>query len=75
MGALAAVEFSRDTGLFNIILEGDSKQIVDAITVMGSHCCKYGHIIGDICEVMKGFRRGEVRHVKREANKAIHLIY
>ena len=74
MGALAAAEFSRDTGLFNIILEGNSKQVVDAITSKGSHWCKYGHIIGDICEVMKGFRRWEVGHVKREANEAAHVL-
>jgi ribonuclease HI len=74
IGALAAVEFSRDTGISDVILEGDSKQIVDAIAGMGSYWCKYGHIIGDINEVMKGFRRWEVRHVRREANEATHVL-
>jgi ribonuclease HI len=74
MGALVAAKFGRDIGLFDIILEGDSKQIVDAITGKGSHWCKYGHIIGDIYEVMKGFRKWEVRHVKRDANEAAHVL-
>jgi ribonuclease HI len=74
MGALAAVEFSRDTGISDFILKGDSKQIVDAIAGKGSYWCKYGHIIGDINEVIKGFRRCEVRHVRREANEAAHVL-
>jgi hypothetical protein len=47
MGALVAAEFSRDIGLFDIILEGDYKQVVDAITGTGSPWCKYCHIMGD----------------------------
>ena len=36
MRALLAVEFNSDIRLFDIILEGDSKQVVDAITGTGS---------------------------------------
>ncbi|XP_059461760.1 uncharacterized protein LOC132190696 [Corylus avellana] len=74
MGALAAVEFSRDSGFFDVILEGDSKQVVDAITNTGPSWSKYEHIAGDIQEVRKTFRTWEVRHVKRVANEAAHRL-
>ena len=74
MGALGVAEFSKDIGISNIILEGDFKQVVEAVTSKGSSMSKYGHIIGDIHEVLKVFRRWDIRHVKRIANEATHVL-
>jgi hypothetical protein len=55
--------------LFDIFLEGDSKQVVDAITDTGPMWCKFEHILGDTRELLKAFRRWEIiEHVKRTTN-------
>jgi hypothetical protein len=47
---------------------------IQAITKTGPSWCKYGHIVGDIHEVLKTFRSWDVKHVKRSANEAAHLL-
>jgi hypothetical protein len=53
MGALVAVEFCRDLGLRDIVLEGDSKLVINAILVKAPSRSTYGHIVGDTLEVLK----------------------
>ena len=72
LGARGAVEFARDLGFNDIILEGDSKQVVMAISSKERNWCKYGHIVGDILEVLNSFRRWDIGHIKRMANGAAH---
>jgi ribonuclease HI len=72
MGALVAAEFCRELGLREIILEGDSKLVVEAILLKAPSRSTYGHIVGDILEVLKVFRSWAAGHVKREANAAAH---
>ena len=43
-----------------------------AISSKEQNWCKYGHIVGNIIEVLKSFRRWDIRHVKRTANGAAH---
>lgn len=69
-GALYALELSRDSGLHEVMLEGDSKIVVIALTGMESNCCRYGQVIDDAKAVLNAFRGWEVCHVKREANMA-----
>ena len=60
--------------MFEIILEGDSKQVVEAIKAKGPTWCKYGQIVGDTLEVLKAFRSWEIGHVKQTANRAAHRL-
>ena len=66
------MEFAQQRGFTEIILEGDSKQVVSAISSREQTRCKFGHIVGDILEVLKTFRRWDIRHIKRTANGAAH---
>jgi ribonuclease HI len=68
--ALLAVEFSRDSGLQHVILEGDSKNVVLALSETNANLSRYGQIIEDAKVVLRGFRSWEVRHVYRQANMA-----
>jgi ribonuclease HI len=61
MGALVAAEFCRELGLREIILEGDSKLVVEAILLKAPSRSTYGHIVGDILEVLKVFRSWAAR--------------
>ncbi|XP_059436284.1 uncharacterized protein LOC132169234 [Corylus avellana] len=47
MAALEAVEFSREVGLQDVILEGDSLQVVQALQKTEQNWIPYGHIVED----------------------------
>jgi ribonuclease HI len=74
MGALVAAEFCRDLGLRDIILEGDSKMVVDTILKKAPSRSTYGHTVGDTLEVLKIFRSWAAGHVKRTTNEAAHRL-
>ncbi|XP_059431601.1 uncharacterized protein LOC132165120 [Corylus avellana] len=69
MGALSAVEFCRDLGFQKIVLEEDSKAVVQAVKG-GATWSNFGQIIEDIHTILPGFRSWRVEHVRREANGA-----
>jgi len=52
IAALKAVEFSRNRGLYKIILEGDSLQVVNAVNAAGPNCSTYGQIMANIQAVL-----------------------
>lgn len=73
-GALFAVEFSRDLGIQDVDLEGDSLQVVQAIRDSGIIWSRYGHITGDTRWVLNSLRSWIIGHVKRVANSAAHHL-
>ena len=56
IGERGAMEFAKELGFHEIFLEGDSKQVVMAISSKERNWCEYGHIMCDIIEVLKSFR-------------------
>ena len=72
LGARGTVEFARELGFHEILLEGDSKQVVMAISSKERNWCKHGHIVGDILELLKSFRCWDIGHTKKTANGAAH---
>lgn len=70
--ALQAVEFSRDLGLQDIILEGDSLQVVNVILEHEDSWCRFGEIEVDIKLVLGSFRSWDIKHVKWSQNNAAH---
>jgi hypothetical protein len=73
-GALAAAEFSRDLGLQDLILEGDSISVVNALRSSNPNWSPHGQIIEDACGILFSRRSWEVLHVKRGANMAAHTL-
>lgn len=68
-----AVEFSRDLGMLKIILKGDALEIVNALRMHGRTILEpLCQLIDDAKTLLRGFCSWEVRHAKREANKATH---
>jgi ribonuclease HI len=72
LAAVAAMEFGNEQGLPDIILEGDSLQVVLAIKEEGPNLRTYGHIVDDVKLLLNTCRSWMVGHVKREANRAAH---
>lgn len=70
--ALCAVEFCREVGIQDIILEGDSLLVVKALNDSNPNWLRYGQIIEDTRLVLGSLRSWNVQHVKQEANAAAH---
>lgn len=72
--ALHAVTFSKDMGLFDIILEGNALQIIKEINSTNINLSRYGHFIDGIKTELSFFRSFRVMHERREANSDTHDI-
>ena len=72
MAALRVVEFCREVGINDLILEGDSMLVVKAVKELCQGWLPYGQIIEDIHCVLGTRRQWSIRHVKREANFEAH---
>jgi hypothetical protein len=70
MAAMAAAEFCNSSGVQDVILEGDSLQVIQALQEANSSWRKYGHFIDGIKALLGPSRRWRFHHVKRMANKA-----
>jgi ribonuclease HI len=74
LGAWHATSLCRDLGLARVILEGDSSVVVDALNKEVPSCSSYGHIVEDTWPLFQNFHAVEVRHVRRVANRAAHVL-
>jgi ribonuclease HI len=74
IGALVAAEFSRNLGLKDIELEGDSLLVVKEIKEFGTQWSSYGQMVGDARVVLNNIRSWFIVHVKRDANAAAHKL-
>ena len=69
-----ALQFAKDIGLSSIILEGDSKIVIDGLKSTYSFLNKYGHLLVEAKEVADQMDAVEFQHVPRQANKSAHNI-
>ena len=63
-----AISFALDLGVENVILEGDSMTIIQALNSDSSCASSYGHIIDDIRACALLFSSISFSHVKRQGN-------
>jgi hypothetical protein len=55
-------------------MEGDAKNVVDALNSLEANWSKVGHIIADAQILLHKFMYYEIKHVSREANYAAHNL-
>lgn len=74
MAGWYAIQFGREMGGRFIILEGDSLEVVTALRrkVSANQVC--GQLLDDIKTFFSHFTSVDVRHVRRDANKAAHVL-
>jgi hypothetical protein len=60
--------------MFDIILEGDALQIVNAINLESQILNRFGHFIEGIRSKLYSLRSFYVLHVQREANSTAHCL-
>jgi ribonuclease HI len=72
--ASSAVCFCRDIGVHRVVLEGDAKQIVDAVNANSASWSRFGHLIDDTRRILESFSQWKCQFVRREANEAAHRL-
>jgi ribonuclease HI len=74
MAAYKAVVFCKEVGFYEIILEGDAKQVVDDVNSRTPNHDVAGHFVEGIIMEMQGLRQVSISHVGRYANNIAHLL-
>jgi ribonuclease HI len=74
MAALEAVLFCKAWGFFEVILEGDAKQVIDEVNSATPNLNAAGHFVEGITAEIQGLRVASMVHVGREANSAAHCL-
>lgn len=75
--AWLTVEFSQQLGYTNVILEGDSLEVIQALRSEESSWNQYGvcgHLMEDAKNLLHSCQVWRVNHVKREANEIAHRL-
>lgn len=72
--ALHAIIFVKEIGMFDIILEGDAKQVVDKINSDSPTLNRFGYFIEGTRSELGYLRSFHVVHVRREANLTAHYL-
>jgi len=57
-----------------MIVEGDYKWVVQAVTNKGENLKMFGHVIKEIQGSCSSFTRISFQHVRREGNKLAHAL-
>jgi ribonuclease HI len=74
MAALSAMYFCREVGFFDVILEGDAKQVLQAINSNPHFLSKFGHFIESIHHEKRNFRSVDFSFIPREGNAVAHAL-
>ena len=67
-----ALQFAIDIGFFDLIIEGDSVQVMNAIRSRKADLSRLGHIFEDIRVLISRQNWAEVEWVNRKANSFAH---
>lgn len=74
MVALCAVLFCKEVGLFKLVFEGDSAQVVGEILSNPSYLSSSGYLIESIVQELNGFQLVSFVHVTKECNNVAHML-
>ena len=74
LAARRAVLFTREIDLHKIVLEGDSKFVINSIKSGTNLGCMYGHLIMDILSLVNSFQSVSFSHSYRQGNAAANAL-
>lgn len=73
-GVLEAIQWINIIGVHNVIIESDSQLVVQALKSVESYQLEVGHILDECKMKFKNRADLSVVHVKKQANRAAHLM-
>jgi hypothetical protein len=74
IGARLGAELGQNLGLHSIFLEGDASAVITALRMEDADFSKFGNVILETREILKGLSLWNVNFVLREGNNAVHLL-
>jgi hypothetical protein len=74
IGDRVGAELGRRLGLQSLMLEGDASVVIEALRREGEDLSRFGNVILETKELLKGFHFWEANLVRREGNNAAHLL-
>ena len=74
LAATRALEFALELGITHVVLEGDSKVVMDALAEGDVSLSSYGLLIANAKSVSHDFFQLLYSHVKRECTKVTHSL-
>ena len=69
-----ALVFAQELCLSQVVFEGDSLRIVQALNSQEACLTLFGHVVGEIKNLRRGLRFSCFQHVKRDGNKLAHSL-
>nr|XP_023921668.1 uncharacterized protein LOC112033124 [Quercus suber] len=69
-----AIELVVDVGFLRLIIEGDSSNVIQAISSPLENSSLFGNVVNDIRRLVWGLQWARVNCVRREANKVAHVL-
>jgi ribonuclease HI len=74
VAVVQTLRFCKEIGFTKIYLEGDAKNVVDALLSSEANWSKSGHTIADAQLLLQDFIYWEIKYVSREDNFAAHNL-
>ena len=74
MAISKALEFTREVGIFEAILEGDSLLVMKSLETKNAGLAPFGLLIQDSLTLSLGFSKLSYSHTKREGNLVAHSL-
>ena len=68
------VTFAWDVGIRDVIFEGNSKIVSNALMGLGSPPVDVSNILTRVSQRLQGFRSVKVSYVKRQGNRSTHIL-
>ena len=74
LAASKALEFAREVGISEAVLEGDSLLVMKALKTKNAGLAPFGLLIQDSLTLSSGFSKLSYSHTKREGNTVAHNL-
>ena len=74
MAASKALEFARELGIAEALLEGDSQVVIMALNSKSPVLAPYGSLVQDSLSLSNSFSKLSYSHTKREGNTVAHNL-
>jgi ribonuclease HI len=74
MALRTAAAVRQQLGIMEVILEGDSLEVVQAVKKEEESWTNFGPIVEEVKDMLKGCHSWKISHVKRTANEVAHKM-
>ena len=74
LAASKALEFAREVGIYEAVLEGDSLLVMTALKTKNPGLAPFGLLIQDSLTLSSGFSKLSYSHTKRDGNLVAHSL-